>query len=176
MFIADGLVVGRNFAMRRAGTNQPVGRAYNTAFGVWMADRPWARDLDKKDRGDLFWCADRRSEIEAWRETLAQNVRARLNHPTALRRRYESEQKPPTAPGPKKETKTEALVRENEELWAKVKRLERGDPGSLFDLKNDRVEDIARIIAERMGSDRLKRLQKAIGGEIAKLRQPAHAG
>jgi hypothetical protein len=176
MFIADGLIVGRNWAMRRAGTNQPIGRAYNTAFSEWMASRAWARDLDKKDRGDLFWCADHRSEIEAWRENLAQNVRSRLNHPTALRRRYEAEHRPEAAPVPKKETKVEALVRENEELWAKVKKLERSDPGSLFDLRNDRVEDIARVIAEHMTHDRLKRLQKAIAAEIANQRKPAHAG
>jgi hypothetical protein len=176
MFIADGLLVGRSFAMRRAGTNHPVGRAYNTAFSDWMASRRWARDLDKKDRGDLFWCADHRSEIEAWRETLAQNVRSRLNHPTALRRRYEAEHRPERTDAPKKETKTEALVRENEELWAKVKKLERSDPGSLFDLRNDKVEDIARVIAEHMSPSRLKKLQGAIADEIAKMRKPAHAG
>jgi hypothetical protein len=175
MFIADGLLVGRAYAMRRAGTNQPVGRAYNTAFGAWMTDRPWARDLDKKDRGDLFWCADHRSEIEAWRETLAQNERARLNHPTALRRRYEASHKAvakdPNAP--KKETGKEALMRENAELWDKVKKLERqvedGD-GSLFDLRRDSINTIVDVIAGTVPLGRFESLQREMTKKLAALR------
>jgi hypothetical protein len=173
MFIADGLVVGRNFAMRRAGTNQPVGRAYNTAFGGWMVDRPWARDLDKKDRGDLFWCADRRSEIEAWRETLAQNERSRLNHPTALRRRYEAANKVKDPNAPKKETGKEALVRENEELWAKVKKLERqveSSDGSLFDLHRDSIRTIVDVIAGNVPVGRFESLQREMTKKLAALK------
>jgi hypothetical protein len=56
-----------------------------------MSTRPWALELDKPTRAHLFWCVDHRSEIEAWREILAQNERARLiNHPTAMKRRYET--------------------------------------------------------------------------------------
>jgi hypothetical protein len=70
MRIAEGLEVGRMKAMRRAGTNAPTGSAYNKAFGQWLDERPWARELDKPTRNHLFWCADRRNDIEAWRETL----------------------------------------------------------------------------------------------------------
>jgi hypothetical protein len=38
----------------------------------------WGRDLDKPTRNHLFWCADNRNNIEAWRETLGPNERARL--------------------------------------------------------------------------------------------------
>ena len=144
MYVADGLMVGRAKAMRHAGTNQPIGSAYNKAFGNWMADRPWARELDKATRNHAFWCADHRSEIEEWRAGLAQNQRALLNHPTTVRRKYEAAHKDEVKnPLKVKETKTEALVRENEDLWAKVKKLEHqvesGD-GSLFDLRRDSIE------------------------------------
>ena len=50
MYIAEGLEVGRLKAMRRAGTNRPIGSGYNKAFGEWLNPRPWARDLDKPTR------------------------------------------------------------------------------------------------------------------------------
>jgi hypothetical protein len=57
MRIAEGLEVGRMKAMRRAGTNAPMGSRYNKAFGDWLNERPWARELDKPTRNHLFWCA-----------------------------------------------------------------------------------------------------------------------
>jgi hypothetical protein len=62
MYIAEGLEVGRVKAMRRAGTNRPIGAAYNRSFGDWLNERPWARDIDKPTRNHLFWCADNRPE------------------------------------------------------------------------------------------------------------------
>ena len=78
MFIADGLMVGRRWALAKAGTQEPVGRGYNTAFSQWMATRHWARDLDKPTRNHLFWCADHRSEIEAWRDELPPQERVKI--------------------------------------------------------------------------------------------------
>jgi hypothetical protein len=57
--------------MRAAGTNQPYGKAYTRAFGDWMAERPWTKHLETGTRNHLFWVADHRSEIEAWRATLS---------------------------------------------------------------------------------------------------------
>jgi hypothetical protein len=94
MFIADGLMLGRRWAMARAGTQAPEGRGYNTAFGQWMATRHWARDLDKPTRNDLFWCAEHRSEIEAWRDELQPQERAKKNHPSHMRRAYGTAHKP----------------------------------------------------------------------------------
>jgi hypothetical protein len=42
--------------------------------------------------------------------------------------------------------------------------------GSLFDLKRDRVANIARVIAERMSPGRLKALQQALAREIVRLK------
>ena len=174
-FIADGLDVGRAKAMRAAGTNKPYGKAYTRAFGDWMAERPWAKNLDKPTRNHLFWVADHLSEIEAWRETLAQNERARLNHPTALKRRYDAAHKVAAVDpkAPKKETSREALVRENEDLWTKVKKLEHqiqsGD-GSLFDLRRDSIEAIVNTIAGVIPLGRFQSLQRAMTEKLAALK------
>jgi hypothetical protein len=174
-YVADGFAVGRAKAMRAAGTNQPYGKAYTRTFGEWLADRPWTRHIDTGTRSVLLWVADHRSEVEAWRETLAQNERAKLNHPTALKRRYDAAHKiaradPNTA---KKETGREALVRENEDMWAKVKKLEHqvesGD-GSLFDLRRDSIESIVDVIAGTIPVGRFQSLQRAMTNKLAELK------
>ena len=136
--IADGFAVGRVEAMRRAKTNQPLGGAYGRAFAQWMAERPWARNINKATRNHLLWVAAHRSEIEAWRETLTQRDRGRMNHPTSLRRRWDASHKPTGV--------REALVRE---LRAQIPRLEQRAEiarlrdmiehcdGSLFNLRRD---------------------------------------
>ena len=132
-----------------------------------MAERPWTKNIDTGTRSVLLWVADHRSEVEAWRETLAQNERAKLNHPTALKRRYDAAHKfsADSSEAPKKETKAEALVRENEDLWAKIKKLEHrvesGD-GSLFDLRRDSVEAIVATIAGTVPLSRFESLKNAM--------------
>jgi len=114
--IGEGLVVGRQKAMRRAGTNQPAGAPYNRAFGEWMDQHRWARDLDKATRNHAMWAADNYVAIEVWRETLAQNVRAALNHPTSVKRRYEATTGNRAEPKEKAESKAARLERELEAL------------------------------------------------------------
>jgi hypothetical protein len=126
-------------------------------------------------RNHLLWAADHRSEIEAWRTSLSQSERAKMNHPTTLRRKYDAAHKvaakdPNT---PKKETTREAMVRENEDLWAKVKKLERqveaGD-GSLFDLRRDSIESIVDAIAGNVPLGRFESLQRAMTKKLAALK------
>jgi len=66
--------VGRLRAMRRAGTNAPVGANYNKAFGLWLDEHQWARELDKATRNHALWAAENRGQIERWRETLAREA------------------------------------------------------------------------------------------------------
>ena len=53
--------MGRLRAMRRAGTN------YNKAFGLWLDEHQWARELDKATRNHALWAAENRGQIERWR-------------------------------------------------------------------------------------------------------------
>jgi hypothetical protein len=154
MFVAEGLGVGRRHAQRISGTDDIQSPRYKRAFKEWMAPRPWAKDLDSPTRAHLFWCLDWRNDIDQWRETLAQNERLRLNHPTAMKRRYEATRTEKNAADPntpKKETDREALIRRNAELEDKIKALEtsarsRGD--SLFDILETPANQIARCIVE----------------------------
>jgi hypothetical protein len=53
--------------MRRASTNAPVGANYNKAFGLWLDEHQWARELDKATRNHALWAAENRGQIERWR-------------------------------------------------------------------------------------------------------------
>jgi hypothetical protein len=88
MRIADGLMVGRRWALERSGQQEPKGKGYNMAFSQWMAARHWARDLAKPDRLDCIWCAENRTEIEEWRDELPSQERLKKNHPTHMKRAY----------------------------------------------------------------------------------------
>lgn len=177
--IGEGLVVGRLKAMRRAGTNQPVGGGYNRAFGDWLDGHKWARDLDKATRNHAMWCADNRLKIEAWRETLAANQRALINHPSTTKRRYEALTKDKAEKPETKETKAQRVERELEAVAAerdKWKRQAEKD-GSLFDLKNDTPAIIAKIIVENVGQYKRREIIKALKAEDDRLKAAAkHAG
>jgi hypothetical protein len=159
MYVADGLAVGVAKAMRAASTNRPYGKAYTSAFGEWLKARPWANRYDKGTRSNLLWCADHRSEVEDWRTGLAQNERDKLNHPTNFRRKFEAAHKAKDPNEPKKETARDNLLRENEELLAKVKdmeaRLEERSEGSVID---DTLSVLLRKDAETIGDTIIRQL------------------
>jgi hypothetical protein len=181
MDVAEGLATGRTKALRRAGTNNVQSPVYKRAFKEWMKDRAWARDLDQPTRAHLFWCIDNRNDIERWRETLASNERARLNHPTALKRKFEAAHRDAKAPSPEgaKETRSQKLEREIERLtdereaWRKKAQTD----GSLFDLMKDSAADIASAIAASVTFHKLTAIQKAIAEQIRRLKaEEKHAG
>jgi hypothetical protein len=168
MMVGDGLMVGRHKAMYAAGTNAPKGKGYAKAFSRWMSTRPWALDLDNPTRNDLFWCVDRRSEIEAWRDTLAQNERARINHPSSMKRRFEATHKIKTDGDddrPVTATRYQKLEREFEQVATErdqlKKRLDSSD-GSLFDLRKDKASDIAEITFQHLGLARTRGIRDAL--------------
>jgi hypothetical protein len=134
MFLADGLMLGRRGAMDKARTQEPKGKGYILAFSRWMETRPWARDLDSPTRNDLFWCAEHRSEIEAWRDELPAEERAKKNHPTHMKRSYlaahkpEKTDKPDEAAGDAKDKAERALRDDNFHLRGDLAK-ERDDHG-----------------------------------------------
>ena len=181
MYLADGFAVGVTKAMRAAGTNKPYGKAYTRLFGEWLEARPWAKHYDKGTRSNLLWCADHRSEIEEWRSEMKPEVRNKLNHPTNLRRKFENERKKAESPDePKKETKIEALIKDNEELWAKLKdaEAERDEVRAAYEANKDVIEDtlsallrkdvetIAATIARQLIGDGRANLLAMIGKAI----------
>jgi hypothetical protein len=100
MCIGDSLIEGREQAIRLAGKGK--GSLYNSAFNDWAAARPWVHGLDKSERSNLYWCHAHRTEIEEWRETLSDDQRASLNHPTVIFRQYRAAHAEPRATGERK--------------------------------------------------------------------------
>jgi hypothetical protein len=98
--VGEALTAGRDWAMNQALTNQPIGKAYNMAFGEWL-QRYKLDDMDKGDRSRLFTVMDNLGMIEEWRRTLTQTQRLALNHPNAVLRKWQKAIEPEPEGEPK---------------------------------------------------------------------------
>jgi hypothetical protein len=173
--IGTFLNIGRNKAMLRAGTNEPIGARYIKAFSEWMAVYPWIGDIDKATRVHAMWCVDNIDDLTRLRENMGLTQRLACNHPTSMRRRWDKSQKEgekgaPT--GGKKESRADVIQRELEQVAAerdKWKHKAEKD-GSLFDLKQDTTKMIAQVIAQNMSPHRLRELMKALEAENARIK------
>ena len=169
------LNIGRNKAMMRAGTNEPIGARYIKSFSEWMAQHGWIGDIDKATRTHAMWCVDHLDELVKLRENMGLTQRLGCNHPTTMRRRWDKAQRdgekaPPTAG--KKESRADVIQRELEAVSAdrdKWKHKAEKD-GSLFDLKQDSTKIIAATIASNMSIYRLRELAKALQAEIDRVK------
>jgi hypothetical protein len=115
--VGEGLQSGREWALHQAMTNQPIGKAYNMAFGEWLTRRK-LDDMDKGDRSRLFAVMDNLGNIEQWRQTLTFTERLKLNHPNAVWRKWKAANEPETPKEPKPGLK-DANIRLQEEAVAK---------------------------------------------------------
>jgi hypothetical protein len=172
--IGTFLNIGRNKAMARAGTNEPIGARYVKAFSEWMALYAWIGDIDKATRVHAMWAVDHVEELTRLRENMGLTQRLACNHPTSMRRRWDKAQKEgeKTQTIAKKETRSAVLERELEAVAAerdKWKHKAEKD-GSLFDLKQDGVKIIAATIASNMSIYRLRELHKALQTEIDRVK------
>jgi hypothetical protein len=159
-------VVGRTLAMRQAHVNKPEGKRYNAAFGQWQKLFGFD-DLDKGDRSRLFEMMEHLAEIEAWRATLTVSQRLDLNHPTSVVRKWKTATatrkpglEPRLSPYKKLETDHRALIEERDRMKREI---ERGG-GDLWS-KDDRPQDIARVILGKLS----KTKAKTVAREILKL-------
>ena len=126
--IGEALAIGRQDAMGAAATNQPIGAAYNIAFGKWIA-RYGFDEIDKGDRHRLLEVMEHRAEIEAWRSTLTSTERLRVNHPSTVLRKWKAATQPKAKTGkqPKPNVRREdnvELERAPREAKEEVNRLE----------------------------------------------------
>jgi hypothetical protein len=137
--VGAALVIGRSGAMHNAGVNRPVGRRYNVAFAAWLKEFGF-ENLDKADRSRLFAVMDHLDEIESWRATLTPTQRFRLNHPSAVLRKWQS---------------ANAIAR-NRSPPNRSQPL-RWDPA-------DRPEDIATVMVAKLGTNKAA----AVAGAILK--------
>jgi hypothetical protein len=166
--IGTFLNIGRNKAMLRAGTNEPIGARYIKAFSEWMAVYAWIGDIDKATRTHSMWCVDHADELVKLRENMGLTQRLAANHPTTMRRKWDKAQKEvDKAPAVKKESRADVIQRELEATAAERDkwRHKAEKDGSLFDLKNDSAKIIASVIVQNMSPHRLRELMKALEAE-----------
>jgi hypothetical protein len=87
--VGDAILIGREEAMREAGTNRPEGGRYNRLFGAWLVREKL--DFDKGDRKRLLDVMDNRLAIEEWRmKTLTLVERRKINHPSTVLRKWKA--------------------------------------------------------------------------------------
>ena len=167
--IGTFLNIGRNKAMLRAGTNEPIGARYIKAFSEWMGSYSWIGDIDKATRTHAMWCVDHLDELLRLRENMGLTQRLTANHPTTMRRRWEKAQKELDKPkADKKEPASKRLERELEAVAAERDkwRHKAEKDGSLFDIKKDTPKTIAETMRHNVTVYRLREIHKALGEEL----------
>jgi hypothetical protein len=87
MTIGEGLLAGRQWAMRMADTNKPEGKGFVMNFSEWLK-RFKVDDMDKSDRAKLLQIMEERPAVEEWRATLPDKERMGLNNPTVVWRKW----------------------------------------------------------------------------------------
>ena len=124
ILVGEALEVGRIEAMNSTGANLPEGSRYIGAFHMWL-DKSGFGDMDKTTRSHLSQLMKKREEIEAWRKTLTLKERLRINHPTAVLRKFKAAttpKVPSSKPTPQQQQKERIaeLEDENRRLKADV--------------------------------------------------------
>jgi hypothetical protein len=96
---------------------------------------PDLESINRTTRAHPVWLAENAVAVEEWRKTLATNQREELNHPSAIRRRFDAAhavpvwRDPATKPATTLERANVEVARLQEELDtanAKMRKLERG--------------------------------------------------
>jgi hypothetical protein len=169
--VGAALLIGRSGAMHNAGVNRPVGRRYNAAFAAWL-NKFGFENLDKADRSRLFAVMDDLTEIETWRATLTPPERLRLNHPSAVFRKWKSanalsqNQNSKLSPIKKCREENSALKQEIARLRRECERFagDRWEPA-------DRAEDIATAVVAKLSRNKAAAVAgailKALEGKVA---------
>jgi hypothetical protein len=162
----------RTEALHSAGTNNDHHPHYRTYYGFLMARVPDLDALVKQDKASSVharWLWDNWRAIEPWLAGLEPGANEKLNHPSAIKRRFEAAQKTkpqgaeavPT-PLQRKDRRIAELEDELDQAQAKIRQLERRRE-SLTEGQdwswNDTPEDIAAAFlrlqptkAKRLGS------------------------
>jgi hypothetical protein len=160
--VGAAVVIGRTEAMGEAAANRPVGRRYNVLFAAWLKQFGF-ENLDKADRSRLFTVMDHLEEIEAWRATLTPTERLRLNHPSAVLRKWKSANT--ISPNPNSRLSPIKQCRqENSALQQEILRLQEDCERVAGDRWQpaDRPEDIATAMLAKLSRDKAAAVAAAI--------------
>jgi hypothetical protein len=178
MTLGEGLALARTEAFRVTGTNDVNSKHYRNALPA-ILDREGLGKIDAPLRSEILTLIDNRPAVEAWRATLADNQRMMWNHPhTVLKYWRKATIVAETAkadPGAEKEPtwKEKAAALENQLAAVKEQLRKAQQDGSLFNLREDKLEEIVDTIAATVSGHRLKQLAQQLA---ARARNGSHAG
>ena len=150
-------------AMEAAQTNVPFGRRYTAAWGELSAQAPHLRGLDKASRAHAMWLAANWEVVNTWLRTLAVNVRMAMNHPSAIRRRYDAAHRAPVdkpAARPRHDMRAQ-IIKLQEELELLRKRQDGGF------LPSATLAEVSDLMFESHNAAWVRRLVKTLGERLA---------
>lgn len=81
--VGRALVIGRAECMKLAQANRPLGAKYNRAMGLWLAGNG-LDGINNQERYRIILVVENLPAILAWRESLGEDMRRKLNHPGAI--------------------------------------------------------------------------------------------
>jgi hypothetical protein len=151
-------------AMEAAQTNVPFGRRYTAAWGELSAQAPHLRGLDKASRAHAIWLAANWEVVNTWLRTLAVNVRMAMNHPSAIRRRYDAAHRVPVdkpAARPRHDMRAQ-IIKLQEELELLRKR-----QGGEFLPRSVTPAKVSDLMFESHDAAWVRRLVKTLGERLA---------
>jgi hypothetical protein len=145
-------------AMRMAGTNQPIGKAYNQCYAEVAGHAPKLASIDKATRSYAIWMAANRQTVEEWHASLPLNKKRSLNHPRAIRRSFEIDKRPPTEEMERKPHKTKEDVLDNavtriENAADTVERVSGGTVALTYDMTPELIKESAQNFVEVYGRE-----------------------
>jgi hypothetical protein len=163
--VIDALAEARTEAFEVAGTNEPVGSAYNRAFsGILEREKLQSNVIDSATRNHCLQIAANRASVEAWRATLPTNLRQTLNHPGAVFKRWK---KSTMVPKPKDTTKLSPHAKKDETIREQAERIhqlerEREDGSTHVPGLDDPFLIIEALMAHTQGVDGERLAQELI--------------
>jgi hypothetical protein len=172
-------------AMDAAHTNRPVGKGYNGYWAELAAHVPDLRDLNSATRTHAMWLATEWATVNVWLDTLTHEERWRLNHPTAIRRRYDARHNVPKRDGGDGETgklspvagykqRCAELESENAQLREQLKHARKD--GSLFNLESDTGAEIGKVLGNHLSDAKWRAVKQAAdAAQKAKRARASHA-
>jgi hypothetical protein len=160
--VGAAFVIGRTTAMRDAHTNVPKGRGYNAALRAWQKKHGFEGLDDTGDQTRLFRCMEHLAEIESWLAK-PENKKLRLNHPSAIWRRWRASLKPPVSDDEKKspvQKLKDSIVKLQEENDRYKREIKLGG-GDLW-TPEDRPRDIANVILGKLTKAKAEKVAREI--------------
>ena len=81
--------IGRTICLNASGANAPKGQPYTGYFSEWLRCEGFD-GVSKSERRDLFKVMENEHEITAWRESLDDDEKRRVNHPETVWRKWQA--------------------------------------------------------------------------------------